>query len=894
LLLALLSGEPSLSRWFLRYTRAAGIHLDAIYASRKFAPNTLAQIRDRRARGEALGSLPSHTSSATNMANGAFGLAQQTGKSVLGLRHLLGAYFYALPKEHQDQMGTWGFDGPRDGSAFVRQMRDRHRDELPAWSKVHTEVGGAPPDLVSTDPVPPTRVSGFAADTPEGDDYLDIEDDVYALSALVCSTKVSPPLSIGLFGDWGSGKSFFMRRLRRGVAWISGHARGSPAMQKDLPFYKNVVQIEFNAWNYSGGNLWAALVQHILENLRLSDEEAPGLVELRVAHLREQMRLEQAVREDAAARKEEAKRTVDALGVELNDLREKHDKEVEQLKATLAADVLQTVQLDPKETDELNRIRGELGLPATSPAAGEFLAAVDGTRRLLGRASALLRYVPRDQRTRFIIGALLVLLGPPVLALVIGAVTHFVVPDLAPISTAVSWVSATLAGGAGWLRDRARALDESLANLERLQAHARQRVEAKERENRAEAARLEQRIALAKDEILAAQAREQEATSRLQQITAQIAATTPASVLADFVRERSQSEDYRRHLGLPAVIRRDFESISRLVAEENQALLEMKTSEEERANAERRVNRIVLYIDDLDRCPELLVVEVLQAVHLLLAFPLFVVVVAVDARWVSHSLARHFPGLLTAAPPGSPSEPKPHGPDHATPSDYLEKIFQIPFWLRQPADKAVKRMVRGLVNEGSPAVTPDPVPVPDPGRQPESSEPAGVFRHRQHDPKATSLDIGTEEREYMEGLAPLLGRSPRALKRFVNVYRLLKASLPPEEAGGFLDQQEAGRGPYQDVLLLLALVTGLPALSDELLGALAPAQPNTAVKNPVPATLGTALAAVPRTDEDVRQQADQFTAWLNTNWPGWNNVSLTRFSDWVLRVGRYSYHFQRD
>jgi hypothetical protein len=38
----------------------------------------------------------------------------------------------------------------------------------------------------------------------------------------------------------------------------------------------------------------------------------------------------------------------------------------------------------------------------------------------------------------------------------------------------------------------------------------------------------------------------------------------------------------------------------------------------------------VLYIDDLDRCPPRRVVEVLTAMQLLLALPLFVVVVAVD------------------------------------------------------------------------------------------------------------------------------------------------------------------------------------------------------------------------------------------------------------------------
>jgi hypothetical protein len=35
-------------------------------------------------------------------------------------------------------------------------------------------------------------------------------------------------------------------------------------------------------------------------------------------------------------------------------------------------------------------------------------------------------------------------------------------------------------------------------------------------------------------------------------------------------------------------------------------------------------------------------VEVLQAVHLLLAYPLFVVVVAVDPRWLLHSLQQTY------------------------------------------------------------------------------------------------------------------------------------------------------------------------------------------------------------------------------------------------------------
>jgi hypothetical protein len=221
LLIALLHSDNGLSRWFLRYARAAGIALEQIYEKRDFRPASLQLIRQRRSKGEVPSGKPSWTASVNNAATGAIKLMNANSNNQLGIRHLLGAYFYELPSTHEKQMLEWGFDRQRDASALVRQIRERYPSELDQWIGTHTSRFSAEPDLKSTDPILPPRISGFAADTPEGEDQLNIEDDIYALSALICSTRVSPPLSVGLFGDWGSGKSFFIRQLQRGVSWIS-------------------------------------------------------------------------------------------------------------------------------------------------------------------------------------------------------------------------------------------------------------------------------------------------------------------------------------------------------------------------------------------------------------------------------------------------------------------------------------------------------------------------------------------------------------------------------------------------------------------------------------------------------------------------------------------------
>lgn len=73
----------------------------------------------------------------------------------------------------------------------------------------------------------------------------------------------------------------------------------------------------------------------------------------------------------------------------------------------------------------------------------------------------------------------------------------------------------------------------------------------------------------------------------------------------------------------------------------------------------------------------------LEAVHLLFSFKMFVVLIAVDTRWQEQSLRIHYRQLLdgSAAP---------------SPTDYLEKIIQIPLHLLQLNESMVRTMIAGL------------------------------------------------------------------------------------------------------------------------------------------------------------------------------------------------------
>ncbi|HMG68885.1 MAG TPA: P-loop NTPase fold protein, partial [Chitinophagaceae bacterium] len=299
------------------------------------------------------------------------------------------------------------------------------------------------------------------------------------------------------------------------------------------------------------------------------------------------------------------------------------------------------------------------------------------------------------------------------------------------------------------------------------------------------------------------------------------------------------TEDYRKHLGIISTIRKDFESLVERLKDMRQQL----------TNDLRPVERIVLYIDDLDRCPTTKVIEVLQAVHLLLAYPLFVVVVGVDPRWLLHSLDSNYSAFE--------SEPETYSDDPAlwrtTPQNFLEKIFQIPFTLRQMTDKGFGNLMEGLLMPMQPELTsnenesvetsnktvshPTSVPtevenLPNQIRDFEKSSnvSAGEVKispveqgkrivdlppvYGEFKVNEESLTIRSWETNFASELFRIIS-TPRAAKRFANIYRILKASVQREDLANFEGSAELP-GEFQLPMLLLAILTGTPSLASKI------------------------------------------------------------------------------
>ncbi|HEY6004075.1 MAG TPA: P-loop NTPase fold protein, partial [Anaeromyxobacter sp.] len=503
-------------------------------------------------------------------------------------------------------------------------------------------------------------LAGYGSDAPEGRDLLDLRREVDALATLIAARDVTPPLSIGLFGPWGSGKTFFMKRIESRIAELCEESRAANGRS---PHCSRVVPIWFNAWTYMDADLWASLASEVFRQLGSAVERADGGNAART--LREKLALQlassQARVEDAKAQRQQAQQVVDAAQANLDEFVKGREETSKQLALATR---------NSAEVAEALRAAGKaLGL---DPAVADVTAALREVRDARGKLSKLWKLWKRVAAGKRLASVAILAVLPIAVALLAAALK-----DGAWMSAAKGVVAMAATAAIqvlGWLEPLLEKLDGARERIEKAAGDV-DRAGAQIAEQTAtEEQKLRSALASAQGAVERAQATHLAARQQVDAVDAELKELQSGRVLDRFIRDRLAAGDYQKKLGMVALVRSDFDRLAQLVQEQPEIA---------------RADRIVLFVDDLDRCPTSLVAEVLQAVHLLLAFPLFVVVVGVDARWVVHSLAQHHAELT--------AEPEPDGRvATSTPVQYLEKIFQIPYRLSALGRSGYEQLISAM------------------------------------------------------------------------------------------------------------------------------------------------------------------------------------------------------
>jgi hypothetical protein len=741
------------------------------------------------------------------------------------------------------------------------------------------------------------------------DDSLNVRTYASHLAQVIAAKDTAMPLSIGLFGAWGAGKSHFIDLLDEQLNELK--------KQPGNAFHKQIVPIRFNAWHYLDTNLWASLVSEIFDQLFTFLESPEAKEQAKLENLKKQIADQSALAAEAKAAVTKAQNVRIEAEAELRTAVLARIEE--EGKVSRLLDDLSNLPIAVEVQNQLRDVAKALGLPKLERSYKELEARADEVRSLSGRIKALVLAVFTGpgwwvRATLFIVA----LVSPLIVSWLALHGAPWVKDLLAGTGRTIAQVITAIAALSTWLAAQVKAGNSIVTKLEGAYdqvAKVRADREATDRAAKAQAA-------LAEKKQAEEEARHtlHEAEEKLKTIKAELAELAPGRQLMRFLRERATAEDYRRHLGLVSLVRQDFKQLSDLMTApkvdappQANAALNADGSPRELPPELPVIDRIILYIDDLDRCRADRVIEVLEAVHLLLAFPLFAVVVAVDPRWLRQSLLDHYPRLLGGADAdGTNARTRSLGRP-ATPQDYLEKIFQVPFNLQPMEKTGYELLVDHLFSSNGSKPPPPPQNVPatenrerltetpktETTKVEEGTSPSTpVVTHPVIDPqpqpttKQTPAPPADPERLVLTGKEiadvkrfQLLFQTPRAVKRLANTYSLIRVGVGKSEWSNYLGTADSA-ADYRVPLLLLAVTSAFPALARPWLLWL---------RNTPPAQWqidDTELARLIESNADTTASAEweKLQHCLKAvKLDGWPPPDPETLAQWVPRVARYSF-----
>lgn len=670
-----------------------------------------------------------------------------------------------------------------------------------------------PPPQASTTSATVLTLAGFTSDRVAANtagataaDPLGIRGDVQALARLICLEEATPPLSIAVFGGWGSGKSTFMEQLEAEIHHITTNeanrrerlraasANAVPSGELNEPrFIANVVQIRFNAWQFADANLWASLTAEFFDQLRAGGYSRTGkeihsqLVQRVTDHIHS---LSGAVDATRGAMLQGEKQLIDA-----QKARDVAVNAAEQAESGVWSQALvnKISEAYEKHKSDLAAIYPE----AANKNIDDFLSLTEEVRTFRGQVKIVLKMI-RGKNWRLL---LTIFAG----LMIIAAFILLLFEKFAGVGLTLL---AGVASAAGAILPAVRLVNAIMKNTSAVVGE----LDKDEQGRLKQVVIREVELRAAADEVEARREALQRAAQLLARYVDPQGNENPPRLLRFVLEDDPDTKALEKEIGLIGRVRRLFQAVDVIVKRERE--------NRKRGNIYDTdvPDRLILYIDDLDRCTYEQVYAVLQAIHLLLAFELFVVVVGVDMRWVEDALA----GQSTKRPyetgmiGGLGGEVEPDRRKRAI--AYLEKIFQIPFWLRPLSTQGATGgtygdYVRGLLKFDERIAGQRTTGVDTAGRAAGDDPPAD-----DHEGGPATLaealatvQLTTAEVDFLASrpIGRLAASAPRGVKRMINVYRIARARMSPGELQELLGQDQ--KPPTYPIAVIFAAVeTGQP------------------------------------------------------------------------------------
>jgi len=257
-----------------------------------------------------------------------------------------------------------------------------------------------------------------------------------------------------------------------------------------------------------------------------------------------------------------------------------------------------------------------------------------------------------------------------------------------------------------------------------------------------------------------------ELESKVESFRRKIGLTAGHPTLLEFIANRLEEGGYVERLGLLHQVQQDIRQLTDGLFSSALCVkggIVGRRTDIKNVLFPRGSPRVVLFIDDLDRCPPARVVEVLEAVQLLVKTQLFVVVMAMDVRYITKALEKAYEGVLDRR--GAPSG-----------LDYIEKIVQIPYRTRPISAEAMPGYLRSQMQLKADEVE-DYAPegeLPSGDLVSVISAPGEGIVHIDETVPQKILEFDEAELELIQETALAVIIGPRATKRLVNVMKLIK------------------------------------------------------------------------------------------------------------------------